>query len=217
MIDGIIFGEDPRQGYLENNVFYHPVLKFQFPIPSGWSYQNTPQRVQVAPKDGRALMFLAFAPGSSLNEAANSVIQQYQLTVVDSRNLTVNGFPAIYLLADQQPQQQGQPVLRTQSYLIQQGTNIYHMLGVSSLNDFNFFSQYFTNSMQNFRPLTDPVKLNKKPQRVRIRTVSTGGTVAQAFRSQGVPESRLEEIAVLNGMQLTDNIAAGTLIKVIAE
>ncbi len=33
MIDGIVYGEDPKQGFIEQNVFYHPVLKFQFDIP----------------------------------------------------------------------------------------------------------------------------------------------------------------------------------------
>jgi predicted Zn-dependent protease len=217
LIDGIIFGEDPRQGFLENNYFYHPVLRFYFPAPSGWSYQNTPQRVQFAPKDGRALMFLAFAPGNNLNEAASTVVQQYQLTVVESRNINVNGFNAIYILADQQPQQQGQPALRTMSYLIQQGTNIYHMIGVATITDFNMFSQYFNNTMQNFRELTDQSKINKKPQRVRVRSVGSSGTLAQAFRNLGVAEGKLEDIAVLNGMKLTDNITAGTLVKVIGE
>src|SRR5690606_1733486 len=32
MIDGIIYGDDPRQGFVEQNRFYHPVLRFQFPI-----------------------------------------------------------------------------------------------------------------------------------------------------------------------------------------
>src|SRR5687768_9111708 len=32
-IEGIVYGEDPRQGYRENNVFYHPELRFQFPTP----------------------------------------------------------------------------------------------------------------------------------------------------------------------------------------
>ena len=36
MIDGLIYGEDPRQGYVENNQFYHPELKFQYQIPRGW-------------------------------------------------------------------------------------------------------------------------------------------------------------------------------------
>src|SRR5690606_20086381 len=32
-IEGLIVGEDPKQGFVEGGVFYHPVLKFQFSVP----------------------------------------------------------------------------------------------------------------------------------------------------------------------------------------
>ena len=216
-IEGLIYGEDPKGGYLENNVFYHPDLKFQFPTPLNWNYQNSPQRVQLAPKDGKALMMLMLAPGNSLQESANTVLQQYKLVTVESRNTTVNGLQAISVIADQQQEQQGQPVLRTMSYFIQYNGNIYHLLGVSSITDFNNYAASFSYTMQGFRPLTDPLKLNKKPERVRIKTVGSGMTLAQAFRQYNVPERRLEEFAILNGMKLTDNLTQGTLIKIIAE
>ncbi len=216
-IEGLIYGEDPKGGFLENNVFYHPDLKFQFPTPLNWNYQNSPQRVQLAPKDGKALMMMMLAQGNSLQEAANTFLQQNKLTTIDSRNTTVNGLQAINVIADQQPEQQGQPVLRTLSYFIQYNGNIYHLLGVSSITDFNNYADSFSYTMQGFRPLTDPVKLNKKPERVRIKRVGSGMTLAQAFRQYNVPEKRLEEFAILNGMKLTDNLTQGTLIKIIAE
>jgi predicted Zn-dependent protease len=52
-IEGMVYGEDPREGFVEASVFYHPELKFQFPIPQGWRHQNTPQMVQMAPTDGK--------------------------------------------------------------------------------------------------------------------------------------------------------------------
>jgi len=216
-IEGLVYGEDPREGYREQNMFYHPVLKFQFPIPANWNYQNTPQRVQMAPKDGKALMMLMLAPGNSLQEAANTITQQYKLTPVETRNTTVNGLQAIYLLADQQPQQQDQPTLRTLSYIIQYNGNIYHLIGVSTITDFNNYAASFNNTMQSFRPLTDPVKLNKKPQRIRIRNVGSSMTLSQFLIQNNVAGARLEEHAILNGMQLTDNVTQGTLIKIIGE
>lgn len=216
-IEGLIYGEDPREGYRENNMFYHPVLKFQFPIPVNWNYQNTPQRVQMAPKDGKALMMLMLVQGNSLQEAATAITQQYKLVPVETRNITVNGLPAIYLIADQQSQQQGQPALRTISYIIQYNGNIYHLIGVSTINDFNNYTASFTNTMQSFRPLTDPLKLNKKPQRIRIKNVGSSTTLSQFLVQHNVPGVRLEEHAIINGMQLTDNLAQGTLIKIIAE
>ena len=66
MIDGIVYGEDPRQGYVESNIFYHPELKFQFPVPQEWQLQNMASQVQMAPKDGKALMFMTLANEKSL-------------------------------------------------------------------------------------------------------------------------------------------------------
>jgi predicted Zn-dependent protease len=216
-IEGLIYGEDPKGGYRENNVFYHPVLKFQFPTPQNWNYQNTPQSVQLASKDGKAILMLMLATGNSLQEAANAIVQKYKLTLVESRNVTVNGLPAISFIADQQPQQQGQPVLRTVSYVIQYNQSIYHLIGVSRSADFNNYAPDFNYIMQGFRQLTDPVKINKKPERVRIKTVGVAMTLAQLFRQYNIPEARHEEFAILNGMKLTDNLPQGTLIKIIAE
>ena len=216
-IDGLIYGEDPKEGYKENNVFYHPVLKFQFPIPLNWNYQNTPQMVQMAPKDGKALMMLKLAAGNSLQEATNTIVQQYKLVPVETRNITVNGLQAVYMIADQQPQQANQPALRTMSYIIQYNGNIYHLIGVSTITDFNNYTGSFNYTMQGFQVLTDPVKLNKKAERVRIKSVGSAMTLAQFFRQYKLPEARLEEFAILNGMQLTDNLVPGTLIKIIAE
>lgn len=211
-INGLIYGEDPKQGFVENSVFYHPVLKFQFQIPSGWRHQNSPQTFQMAPTNGKSMMMLTMAPGKSLQEAANAVLQQNNLTVVESRETTVNGSNAIVMVADQR-QEQG--TLRTLSYLIQYGDAIYLMLGVSSLADFNTQSQYFTNTMQSFKKLTDASKLNKKPERVRIKTVKTNSTLEQALRSFNAPAKRMEEFAILNGMKLSDKVTAGTMIKVV--
>lgn len=221
-IEGLIYGEDPKGGFLENNVFYHPVLKFQFSTPPNWAYQNTPQRVQLAPKDGKAMMMFTFAPGKTLQEAASTFLQQNQLQAIDSREVNVNGLRAVAIVADQQPQQQQgqqqqQSSIRTLSYFIQYGDAIYLMLGVSGIRDFNYYSQQFTNSMQSFRQLTDASKLNRKPDRVRIKTVAQNSTLEQALRNHRVATKRLEEFAVLNGMKLTDRVQKGTLIKVIEQ
>lgn len=218
-IDGLIYGEDPKQGFLENNTFYHPELKFQFPVPQGWNYQNTPQRVQMAPKDGKALMMFTLAPGRSLQEAANTVVQQNNLQVLRSDEVTVNGLRALALIADvkQNPQQQQQPAVRTLTYLIQYGETIYLILGATSAADYQLYSSYFLNTMQGFRPLTDVSIINRKPERVRIKTINTNTTLEQALRSYKVQDKRLEELAILNGMKLTDRITAGTMIKVVEQ
>lgn len=215
-IEGLIYGEDPRQGFLENWVFYHPQMKFQFNVPQNWKYQNTPQRVQMAPADGQALMYLSGGAAKSLQEAGQAFLTQNGLQLVDQRQLTVGGYQTLAIIADTKPDpQQQQAPLRTQAYFYQFGNEILMMMGVSAAQNFAQYQGAFTNSMQSFRTLTDATKINKKPQRVRIKTVASDGTLQQAFTYFKVPSARMEEFAILNGKLLTDKLTKGTLIKVI--
>lgn len=216
-IEGLIYGEDPKQGYLENSIFYHPELKFQFQTPQGWNYQNTPQKVQLAPKDGKALLMMTLATGNSLQEAANNVIQKNNLQVIESNPIKVNGLNAISMTADVKADQQQTSSVRTLSYLIEHNKNIYLILGASSVNDFNNYSQYFLQSMKNFKELKDTSKLNKQPERIRIKPVKQSGTLKQALSSYNMAEKRMEEISLLNGMLLTDRVQAGSLIKILGQ
>jgi predicted Zn-dependent protease len=217
MIDGLVYGEDPKQGFVENNIFFHPQMKFQFAIPTKWGVQNTQQAVQMAPANGNALMMMALAEGNSLESAAQTMVQKFQLTVAESAKENVNGLPAIKILADQTQQQEGQQAssARVLMYLIQYGGNIYTMIGASSPKDFNSYARVFQGSMESFRSLSDPDKLNRQPERIRVKEVRQSGTVAQTLRGYHVKEDRLEEVATLNGMRLKDRVPGGTLIKVI--
>jgi predicted Zn-dependent protease len=220
-IEGLIYGEDPKQGFLENDVFYHPVLKFQLNTPKGWNYQNKPQELEFAPKDGKAIIIMTLIPGKSLEEAVSNVVEKNNLQVLESNQITVNGLNALSILADvkveQQKQQQQAPTVRTLSYLIQYNDNIYHILGASSVTDFNSYSENFLQTMKNFKELKDASKLNKQPERIRIKPVKQSGTLKQALNSYNMPEKKQEEISLLNGMLLTDKVLAGSLIKILGK
>jgi predicted Zn-dependent protease len=216
-IEGLIYGEDPKQGYLENNVFYHPELKFEFPVPQGWNYQNTPQRVQVAPKDGKAILMMSLANGNNLQAAAEKVISDNNLKVLESEEVKVNGLNAISILADVKPKEGAQSSsVRTLSYLISYNNAIFHILGASSVGDFESYSRNFSQTMKNFKELTEASKLNKLAERIRIKTVQKTGSLKQALSNYKVAESRMEELSILNGMQLSDQVQQGSLIKIIA-
>ena len=218
-INNIVYGEDPRQGFRENNVFYHPDLKFQFNTPAGWRYNNSPTQVQFAPQDGNALLFMTAGQGASLQQAAQNLVQQASIQVSESKELSVNGLPALALVGQQvqQNQQTGQSQVATSvmAYFIQYNNLIYQFVGVSAPQNFNSFAGTFQNTMQSFRQLTDQRIINIKPERVAIKTVNSNTTLQQALQSLGVPSNRLEEMSVLNGMMLTDNVQKGTLIKIV--
>ena len=215
-IDGLIYGEDPRQGYVENNVFYHPVMLFQYPIPSGWRTHNSPQQVQMAPQDGKAVIILTLTPGNSLEQAANDILTKYELKLIDSKKVTVHNLPALAMLSDQVNQESGQ-TLRIQTYLIQYNDLIYTFHGLSLAGDFHSYQQHFNATMTGFNVLRDRAKINVKPEKISIETVSRTGTLSTIFSQFQVPQNRHEELAVLNGLTLDQTVERGTLIKIVAK
>ncbi|AKD04663.1 M48 family metalloprotease [Pontibacter korlensis] len=219
-IEGMVYGEDPRQGFVENNAFYHPELKFKFPIPSGWGYMNSPQVFQMGPKDGKAIMNLTLVPGETLEAAAQQMLQGYNLQPVESKSTTVNGLPALAIIADQkqdqQQQQQQQQVIRTLTYLIKYNGNNYSLMGITTANDFNNYFQTFTNTMEGFSVLNEADKLNRQPERIKLYTVQQASTLSQIFEQQNVKKERMQELAILNGLQLTDRVDRGTMIKLVS-
>src|SRR5690606_29679960 len=44
-IDGLTYGDNPRDGYFDANRFLHPDLAFRIDFPQGWRTQNLTQAV----------------------------------------------------------------------------------------------------------------------------------------------------------------------------
>lgn len=220
MIDGMIYGDDPRQGYSENGAFYHPELLFQFPVPSGWRVNNMPTQVQMSPEDGSAVLTMDLADGTDLRAAANTFVQENKLTVIEQSSSNVKGNSAYTLIAESTPiqanggQEQAQsPTLRMLTYFISYGGKIYKFNGLSKKADFNKYFSDFQRSMKNFKKLTDQSKINKKPTTIAIKTVKKNATLQTALTTYSMQGSQLKELAILNGMELTDQVKAGSFIK----
>jgi len=220
MIDGLVYGDDPRQGFVENNIFYHPELKFKYPVPRDWQLVNSPIQVQMAPKDGKAVLIFTLAQQKTLDEAAQTTLKDLNLTVLDGKKTKVNDFPALAIVSQQvsQDQQSGQQqTIKVISYFIEYNSNIFVFHGVSSDADFNSNFRIFESTMINFDRLTEPSKLNVKPKRIKIQTVQKTATLADVFNFYKVPQAQMNELALLNNMELSDRIEKGKLIKIIGE
>lgn len=217
MIDGMVYGEDPRQGYVEGNTFYHPEMKFRFSFPAGWQLENQPTQVIMAPQDGSALIVFTLASGQSLEAAAQSTIDQLGLTLQENKRTTVNGMPALATICKQVSQNQStgqQQSLQILSYYIDYNNTYFVFHGVSAEANFGNNFRTFEGTMTNFARLTDASKINVKPQRVRIRRVQRTGTFANALSYYGIPQAKMSELALLNNIELTDQVEAGRLIKI---
>ena len=220
LVDGIVYGEDPRQGYVEGNTFYHPELRFKYAFPTGWQLENMPAQVNMAPKDGKALMVFTHAPGSTLQEAAWNTLRELELNLQQSRNATVHGMPAMVTVSGQvtqDPYSGEQQAIKVLSYFITYNNANYVFHGVTADADFNAYTRIFESSMASFDKLPDPAKLNVKPKKIIVKTVPKSGTVSEAFKALGVAQNRMNEMALLNNLELTAQVSAGRLVKIVGE
>jgi predicted Zn-dependent protease len=219
-IEGLNYGEDPRQGFVENSVFYHPDLKFRFPIPSGWKSQNSPEQFQMAEPNGKALLVFLGASGSSLDEAGQSLAKSIGLASANAQKTTINGFPALVLEGDQvQQDQSGQQAAGAHvlAQLIQDGKSIYAFVGLAAPASFSTYAPQFQKAAQGYARLTEASKLNRQPEHIRIKTATNTTTLSSALATNGIPSKRYEELAILNGMKTTDRLSKGMLYKVVGK
>ena len=213
-IDGITFGEDPKQGYVEGNTFYHPQLRFQFPVPANWKVNNMPSQVQMFTQQQDAVIMFSLAKENSPAAAANAFITASKATVKQSQPIRVNGLQAHRVVSDVTTEQ---GVISIASYFIQKDNKVYTFHGYTSQAQFNKYSPVFYQTMGQFKPLNDPRKINVKPEKLILKRTQRQGTLRSALQQFGIPQDKMEQLAIMNEMQLNDTVPANTLLKVVVK
>lgn len=217
LIDGMIYGEDPAQGFVEAGSFYHPGLAFQFKVPGQWKLVNSPSQVQIVSPDQKSFMIMKLAAGADQNAAAQAFVEETKIVVANSSQNPINGNPATTIIGDitQEAQQQGQAaqVIRVKSSFISYGGNVYMLAGLATPTDFSRYQRDIDYTLGSFARLTDQSKLNKKAETIKIVSNPRSQSLGQALTSAGVPQARVNEMAILNGMEVNQTIPAGMLIK----
>ena len=211
-IDGIVYGQDPREGYVEGGMYYHPSMRIQFPVPADWKVNDTPTAVQMVNKEKNAVILFTGAQGKSPEEAARTFVSKTKARVLQSQPARVSVFPAYRLLADVQSRN---GTIRTLTYFIQKGNAIYSFTGFSLQKNFPQQENLFENTLSRFAELTDARRISVQPDRVRLRRTARADSLGNALRSFGVPENRIKETALLNGGVPEEPVPPNTLLKIV--
>jgi predicted Zn-dependent protease len=210
-IDGLVLGEDPRQGFVEGDVFYHPELRFRFPVPRGFKVVNQPTQVVMVEGQNRAMLGFTSTPEKTVEAAAAKFINQPGLKVIQRTPMRSNGLPAMLIVADGQ-MEKGQTV-RVMVYFVEYRGTVYHFIGYSAPQAFSTFQRVFLQTMQGFGEVQDPRILNRQPVRLALEGVSRPARFQDLIpRSLPAPFTP-EDLAILNQVQLNDEIRPGRTIK----
>jgi predicted Zn-dependent protease len=94
-IEGLVVGEDPRQGFVEGNVFYHPDSRFRFPVPRGFKVINQPTQVVMVEGQNRAVLGFTSTGERSAESAAAKFLSQQGLRTLEPQ--TFSPYRGIFL------------------------------------------------------------------------------------------------------------------------
>ena len=210
-IDGLVYGEDPAEGFVRGRRFIHPRLGFAFTAPEGFSLDNTAQAVLGVTDGGNQAMRLDVVRIPSEQTLAGYLTSGW-LTNVDQNSvqeLTINGFPAATATAagDQ---------WSFRLYVVRFGSEIYRFIyatkGKITEND-----RAFRASIESFRRLSVSEIQGARPLRVKIITVKAGDTIESIAVHMTHVEQPVTRFRVLNGLAHTARLKAGDQVKILIE
>ena len=216
-VNNIVYGDDPRQGYVEGSMFYHPTMRFQFAVPSGWKVDNTPAQVTLLAADQSAGLILQ---GGKSDETAEQFGRKQATEIVSSGGKllnenasTINGLACFEQAYTVTQQDQSQLQLR-RSYL-KKGDMVYVFSAMSSLAGFPKYDAEFRRVVGSFRELTNQSYINRAPKRLALTKANGTDTLQAIFKKAGLPEKSWPQFAVMNGLEATAVPPAGKLIKIV--
>ncbi len=210
-VAGVVFGENPRNGYVQNGTFLHPELRFQFDVPRGYQVVNEAARVIVVEPNGAAYAIMTLSNESAAQQAT-AFAQQEGVQVSDSGTDRVNGLTAAYVLANAQTQQ---GVLSVLFYAIEYAGNTYEFTGITSQQGYSTYGRDFQTIMRSFRPLTDNRLLNVQPARIDLVSVQRATPFQQLVPNALPRDITALDLAIANQVELSETIPAGTRVKLL--
>ncbi|HKK08773.1 MAG TPA: M48 family metalloprotease, partial [Gemmatimonadota bacterium] len=209
-IDGIVFGQDPRQGYFRDGLFLHPDLEFRIQFPSDWKTQNMPSAVAAQSPNQDAILELTLADSAgSEDAAARAFFAQQGVQASGVSRTSIHGLPATtgaFRASTQSGQVDGVATF------IGYGGHVYRILGYTAAGSLSRWRSTFESATRSFDRLTDRSALDVKPMRVQLYTPDHATTIAELARTKASPVDA-QTLAIMNQLQVDAAIPAGRTIK----
>ena len=210
-IDGLVYGEDPSEGFVRGRRFLHPKLGFTFVAPEGFILDNTAQAVLgVKEGGGQALRLdvVRVPAEQTLADYLNSGwIENIDPKTV--QDVVVNGLPAATATA-----KGDQWVFRL--YAVRFGSDVYRFIFASKRTTAEI-DRSFRESVSTFRRMTLAESQAAKPLHLKTVTVEPGDTVERLASRMAISDRAVERFRVLNGLGPNERVNPGDQLKIVAE
>jgi len=204
-IDGIIFGENPREGYFVGSAFFHPELRFRLTFPEGWQMMNTRRFVAAVSPEQDAIVQLTLARGENAAAAANTF---FSSGAVEPGTTWRRGFHNFRTV----PSQERPTVVRGLVGFFEHGENVYQLVAYTPNEKWAGYQSTLQSSVASFGDVTQQRYLDVKPKRIQLVELPNRMTISR-FNQQWPSTVDDETLAIINGVKPNVMIEEGTLVK----
>jgi len=215
-IDGLLYGDDPGQGFVRGRRFLHPDLRFVFEVPEGFRLFNGLTKVSARGPDGAVILFdRAKTRWSGAMTRYLTEVWAEGVALEDVEALAVNGLAAATGRV-QGRTQIGLTELRLVAFRHGDGA-LYRMLFVAPSAQAARLSVPFRRTTYSFRMLDANEAAALRPHRLRILRVRAGDTVGSLAAGLPYEDYREERFRALNGLTAGAPLRAGGRVKTVVE
>jgi predicted Zn-dependent protease len=210
-IDGMVFGENPREGFFEGAAFFHPDLRWKMVFPTGWKTRNEKQLVGAVSPNEDAIVVLTLAPGADAERAAQEFLGQQGLRAGRAERTRINGLPAVTAVFEAQSEQ---AIIAGRVAFVEHDGKVYRLLGYTPSARWNAYSRAFDNTVGSFDELTERRYLDVQPRRLKVVDV-TAPTSLEAFAERNRATVSRDVLALINGVAPTGMLPGGQPAKAV--
>jgi len=213
-VDGLLYADDPEQGFVLGRRFVHPAMRIGFEAPPGFTLTNSPQAILLSGPGGLRGQFGGGpAPGGRIDLYAQQLIREVvgqgeaQARVSQA---VVNGLPTLLIQIAIQSRQGTVPL----SMAVYYGGNgqAYHFVVIAPPNQPS--TEAIAALFRSFRLIGADEAAGLRPRVIRTVPVRPGDTIA-TLAARMVDAYPRELFLLLNAKQPGEPLRPGERVKVV--
>jgi len=206
-LDGLVYGEDPSEGFVRGRRFLHPKLAFTFMAPPGFTLDNTAQAV-LGLKDGGGEAMRLDIVSVPAEQSLSDYLKSGWLERVDPASVqefSINGFPAASATA-------GGEGWTFRLFAVRFGSDVYRFIYAAKTMTPDV-DRGFRESIESFRRMSVKEAAEVRPLHIKIVSVGARDTVERLARRMATADHPVDRFRALNGLGPHDTVKPGQKVK----
>ncbi|HET6582332.1 MAG TPA: hypothetical protein VFG69_02770, partial [Nannocystaceae bacterium] len=209
-IDGLAFGDDPRDGFLVGTTFVQPRKGFQIELPSGWKSLHDQASIVAVSADDRAIFVLLETESKTQDEALKGFFADEAMSPGKRWDGTVGGFPvasSTFGLTDDDGR-----VLVGLVAFVQFDAQVLALVAIGPEQGWSARADALAHTFASFAR-ADARLRDVEPMRVHVQVLAAPTTIAELAKGSPVDASTL---ALVNQVEEAELLAKGRVVKIVS-